>query len=117
MVSSPVVPMCQEEPGSIGQNFRIICHDGEIQHHLIHFCIAIPADSKDAVTVLIEQVGNLFGVIDRRNSVAWAVIKGIPQEDKPVRLHSVGMSKEFFQSLRDTVNVREKEQFHRCFSL
>ena len=72
--------MRAEESRPILLDDGIVVHAGEIQHHLIHFRIAVASDCDDGIGVPVEHLRDLRGIVPLRKRVAWAVVHEVAKQ-------------------------------------
>ena len=61
-------------------------HDGEFQHHLVHFGIAVSTDAQKPVFLSVQQGNHFLWRVSGRQIVPRAMIEKIPEKKKAVRL-------------------------------
>lgn len=113
MLLIPQVSVGQEKPCIGGDNLGKIAHNGELQHHLIYFGVAVAAYCDDALFFAVEEFGHFYRVILTGDAIAWAVIEGVAEQNQSVRLESVCVFKRLLQCCRYAVNIGKEENFHQ----
>ena len=58
----------------------------KLQHHLIHFGIAVSANAEQPICQRVQLCNDGFGGIPLRQIIARSVIQNIPQQEQPIRV-------------------------------
>ena len=103
--ASEYMAMRAEQAHAIGEYERVIADAGELEHHLVDFCIAIAARGHDGTCALVEHSGNAFGVVALGLFVSWSVIQNVAEQNNLVGSLLVGRFQELFAPFRRTVDV------------
>ena len=75
-----------DERAAVSIHHDVIRHDGEFQHHLIHFGITVSANRDDVILMRIEKCRQAFGGIAFRKIIACAVVQKVAEQDQLFRL-------------------------------
>ena len=59
----------------------VIRHHRELEHHLVHFRVAVAAHGDDLVLAEIQHLRDLHGIVEVRDSVPRTVVQEIAQQD------------------------------------
>lgn len=81
MLLIPQVSVSQEKPCIGGDNLGKIAHNGELQHHLIYFGVAVAVYCDDALFFAVEDFCHIYGVILAGYAVARAVIEDVAEQN------------------------------------
>lgn len=108
----PKVAVRQKECLFPGLENGIVRHHWELEHHLIHFGVAIAANGDDRVLARVEHIGHFHWIVKVRHAIARTVVQQIAKEHKSVKSQSVGRSKRGLQGGRHTVYVAEESYSH-----
>ena len=91
----------------------VVRHQGKIQHHLVHFRVAVSPDAQDVILPRVQHGNDLLGGIAVGQIVARTVIQNVSQQEKPVRLLPVISFQQFAAVQGGTVDIRSNQQFQR----
>ena len=70
---------------AIQRKQRVIGHNGKLQHHLVHFGVAVAAHTQGHDRALVQKPDDLPGLIAVRQIVSGAVIEQVAQQKEAVR--------------------------------
>ena len=111
-----VVPVGHKDGLIPEEQHAVFRKDREIQHHLIHLRITVPADTDIFVPAGIQHRDDLLRVVLCRKIVPRAVIEKIPEKDDPVRTFLLNAGKELSAVMRRAVDIRSNQYFLHIFS-
>ena len=94
----------------------IVCHAGEVEHHLVDLGLAVAAYGQHLASDAIEHLDHLLGGIVLGQVVARPVVEQVAQEHHAVGLMTVDGLHQAGAPLRGSVDVGCYEQLHASSS-
>lgn len=90
----------------------IVCHDGEVEEHLVDLAIAISSDGYDAVGQGIEFFSHGLRVVPLGYGIARSEVEKVAEEEEHVALLTVEVGDDLVKGAFGTVDVGGYEVFH-----
>ena len=83
----------------------VFCHDGEVQHHLVHLRVAVAPDAQQCFLHAVQQGRHRLGVVALRQIVPGPVVQQVPQQQNSVRPGRLGGLEQLPAVVRGPVEV------------
>lgn len=93
-------------------NQGIICHDGEVEEHLIDFAVTVSSDGDDVVRKCIELLGYSLRIVAFGDTISRAEIEEIAKKQEHVALLAMEVSDNLVKCGFGTVDIGGNEVFH-----
>ena len=66
------------------QDQGVLCQDGKVQHHLVHFRLTVASDTENLVCHGIQHGDDLLGRVIPGQVIPRPVIEDVAQQHQPV---------------------------------
>ena len=81
--------VCKEETLAFVHDDGIVCHDGEVEQHLVDLAITIATNCYDAIGMLIEFISNGLWVVTFGKTVSRTKVEQVTEEHEHIALFAV----------------------------